>query len=466
MDGQVEAFYREIYADLKVDGNEAARLSAYFTKLNPPPDKLLWLRSTAFRLGCEFLSSEGDTDRNVSLLKCINYIVHTIETLCMVPALPEGKSEYDGEQTEDYFRGIFSDLTVDRDESQELLDHFRENIPPSDSLVAMRAAAFKAAIDCLSDDDKESNISLLRCINSVVHNFEVACYKPKEYTLKKEFNLDVDLSDAVQEMWNLDVNRLTHADYTIDVQYGKKSYWKEDSAEDPLFVHLERDALNRPTYRTFKALLDNYESRTGRNESHTSQEKREVDAFLKAILQTGPMQYCHQYLRAKKGDEIPSSLGGFQKLLQEIWFDLYRRQRANDSSGFEHVFVGEVKNGKVSGMHNWIQIYLQEKIGALDYRGYIKPRGRSGAETNNDDHVLTLQFNWNGIQKSVGTSFIGTSPEFEMALYTTCFLLGEENNDVSLDTGTGDIFDLNIRCYTHDEDKLGTAFPEVTAHYD
>lgn len=65
----------------------------------------------------------------------------------------------------------------------------------------------------------------------------------------------------------------------------------------------------------------------------------------------------------------------------------------------------------------------------------------------------------------VGTSFIGTSPEFEMAIYTTCFLLGEEDNHITLKTGT-DIFDLNIRCYKMDRNKIGTAFPEATAHYE
>lgn len=42
-----------------------------------------------------------------------------------------------------------------------------------------------------------------------------------------------------------------------------------------------------------------------------------------------------------------------------------------DSSGFEHVFVGETKSGKeIVGFHNWIQFYLQEKSGNLDYKGY------------------------------------------------------------------------------------------------
>ena len=46
--------------------------------------------------------------------------------------------------------------------------------------------------------------------------------------------------------------------------------------------------------------------------------------------------------------------------------------RAQDSSGFEHVFVGETRGEKeVIGLHNWIQFYLQEKRGNIDYKGFF-----------------------------------------------------------------------------------------------
>lgn len=42
------------------------------------------------------------------------------------------------------------------------------------------------------------------------------------------------------------------------------------------------------------------------------------------------------------------------------------------SSGFEHVFLSEVKNGTVMGLHNWIYLSEVEKSGDLDYKGWSK----------------------------------------------------------------------------------------------
>ena len=124
--------------------------------------------------------------------------------------------------------------------------------------------------------------------------------------------------------------------------------------------------------------------------------------------------------------------------------------------------MGEIKNGKVSGFHNWINFYFEEKKGNVDYRGYIEKDHQ--AETNNDDHILTIQFDWNGIRKSIGTSFVGVSPEFEMALYTMCFLVGEENNMLELKTDN-DVFTLNCKVYRFG-DKISTSFVETKGHKD
>ena len=41
----------------------------------------------------------------------------------------------------------------------------------------------------------------------------------------------------------------------------------------------------------------------------------------------------------------------------------FSRMVDNDSSGFEHVFLGESKAGEVVGLHNWIRLYLEERKG-------------------------------------------------------------------------------------------------------
>ena len=98
------------------------------------------------------------------------------------------------------------------------------------------------------------------------------------------------------------------------------------------------------------------------------------------------MRYAHQWCSAK--GYVPSDEAGWQKLLYTAWFALYSRDGVRDaSSGFEHVFVGELKEEGVSGLHNWLQFHRVEKSGAIDYKGYIRPRG----QTSPNGHVFSLK---------------------------------------------------------------------------
>jgi hypothetical protein len=62
------------------------------------------------------------------------------------------------------------------------------------------------------------------------------------------------------------------------------------------------------------------------------------------------MKYLHKYCLAKNAHynnrEVTDSEADFKKILTNIWFDLYSRSRGSrgDSSGFEHVFAGEVRS--------------------------------------------------------------------------------------------------------------------------
>ena len=66
-----------------------------------------------------------------------------------------------------------------------------------------------------------------------------------------------------------------------------------------------------------------------------------------------------------------ATVEGFISELKTYWFQLYTRTSGLDSSGFEHVFLGEVRgSSEVTGFHNWIRGYFEEKAGRWEYGGW------------------------------------------------------------------------------------------------
>lgn len=264
-----------------------------------------------------------------------------------------------------------------------------------------------------------------------------------------------DISAACNRLWELDLNRLTPGqDYEIDCGGGKKLYNKEDVSEASLFSLLDKSVFKRPTYARFYHLLDNYCADESRSEAHSAAEEREQVAFIEEISRTGPIKYLLRYLTEKR--IVPGSMEKFKQTLRILWFKFFNRGGTRDSSsGFEHVFVGEIKrNGEVSGLHNWIQFYVEEEKGTLDYQGYILPRRRGGDLPDSQTQLLTVQLEWNGVRKDQSSILVGVSPEFEFALYTLCFYCGQEDNYVDLGP-----YRVNVKCYRMGENRIGSVFP-------
>ncbi|XP_061775515.1 uridylate-specific endoribonuclease C-like [Nerophis ophidion] len=273
-----------------------------------------------------------------------------------------------------------------------------------------------------------------------------------------------ELSEVLNDLWHLDVNRLKPGtDYIISPQ-GRAGYvaqgsnYARDRARAPLFTYVNEDKLRSiKTYSHFINLLDNYEMSTGVSEKVTSEEFEENHKFLDAILETEVMKHAHQYLIQKR--QSPTDLTHFKRQLYDIWFRLYHRDRSGgeDSCGFEHVFVGETKYGQeMMGLHNWVQFYLQEKRDHIDYKGY-KARDKKNTP-DEDDHVLNLQFSWKGLVKPIGGSFIGVSPEFEVALFTVIFLASTEKRMSVL--VKVDEYTLELVVYRHGR-SIGTSYPKL-----
>ncbi|XP_071517795.1 endoribonuclease Arlr-like isoform X3 [Panulirus ornatus] len=225
----------------------------------------------------------------------------------------------------------------------------------------------------------------------------------------------------------------------------------QDSANNPLFESVPRSALNKDTVRLMKQLLDNYYPDVGRSEVRSASEQTEENRFLDALMQTPLMQRLEGFLQEKN---LISH--GLRQTLEDIWFTLYSRKGGKlGSSGYEHVFIGELKGGKVSGFHNWLNFRKEELEGDLNYMGYMRV-----VDLNGKGKVIKLRFNWLNKPKPVGSIFVGTTPELEIALYTLCFLAKPNANcpvklagkKFSIQTWTSNISGKTV---------IGSAYPNI-----
>ncbi|XP_069942383.1 uridylate-specific endoribonuclease D-like isoform X1 [Cherax quadricarinatus] len=257
-----------------------------------------------------------------------------------------------------------------------------------------------------------------------------------------------ELKQLTEELLTLDTGILqpsvSHQGHTSASATG-------DSASHPLIANVPREAVAKTTVQRMQRLLDNYEPRTTSTEVQTADELAEENSFLDAVMQTPLMKRLETFLQQKN-----LIRGGLRSTLKDIWFTLYRRGgRHVGSSGFEHVFVGELKDGKVAGFHNWLNFRKEELEGDLDYKGFIR-----FIDLNGKGQIVKLRFEWLNEAKPVGTVFIGTTPELEMALYTLCFLVRPDSScQVQL---AGKKFSIQTWTFTSGGKKvIGSAYPNI-----
>ncbi|TRY54949.1 hypothetical protein DNTS_020714 [Danionella cerebrum] len=191
-------------------------------------------------------------------------------------------------------------------------------------------------------------------------------------------------------------------------------------------THVSGALLSKPTFKALLDLLDNYNRMTGDLEDEPEQELQEQDLFLQLSINSDLGRELYNFLHSKG---LYASESEFIQDLKMMWFGLYSRSDGKlDSSGFEHIFLGEIKGGKWSSFPD----------------------------------VLGMQFNWDGFYKEVGSAFIGSSPEFDLAIYSLCYITrpGKKCN-VRLGGQT-----LGIQTYTWDKTTyedgkkfIGSAYP-------
>ncbi|XP_025089921.1 poly(U)-specific endoribonuclease-like [Pomacea canaliculata] len=152
----------------------------------------------------------------------------------------------------------------------------------------------------------------------------------------------------------------------------------------------------------------------GKTDSITDAEQQEIDTLYSLLTSTVIFKELYSYLKCRGH---VSSVEDFENKFYSLWFNLYPRSKSKpnilDSCGFEHVMVGELSSSSsISGLHNWIQFYREEAAGRLNYYGYVRR--------------VQVGFTWNPAStrskavKNLGSFFIATSPQFDLALYTLC----------------------------------------------
>jgi len=265
--------------------------------------------------------------------------------------------------------------------------------------------------------------------------------------------LDPEVQAVITNIWNEDHNRAVYGkDFELCYQGHLDFSDKGDKAAGPLVCKFNDEILEKPTFKAFRALFDNYNRVEGQSEDITEQEIAENNQFLDLVLASHAMKQVHALL-VKKG-KAHRDEEEFKKKLYTLWFGPYgRRQKSpiKDSSGFEHVFMGEINGRKhnIGGFHNWLHLHHEEQKGNLNYLGYLKKMDKP--------LIFNFRFKWYKTLKPLGSAFFGTSPEFEFSLYSLIYMMGYSHAKVDIDGIKVQITAFPIN-HNH---NIGTVYPSI-----
>ncbi|VDK87275.1 unnamed protein product [Litomosoides sigmodontis] len=263
---------------------------------------------------------------------------------------------------------------------------------------------------------------------------------------------DSEIVNLVNQFRLHDVNKANDGQIILDYQRHTTGNDPIDRAQRRFFKRVDAALLEKNTYKKWRALSNKFIPDVGIEESNTPEKQKAIDDFLDAILNTTIWQNFFQFLKTK-GHPYAANFGTFRASIKQLWFEGYSRNlHFIDTSGFEHVFMGEYKNGDVSGMHSWLRFYLLEQNASqqFDYRGYTAKRF---------DFMAAVKFSWRNHLKRYASFFIGTSPEFDLALYTLCFITRQSRNKCKVEIDGCPFFITSFNFKQRGKTFVGTVYP-------
>ncbi|XP_039253139.1 uridylate-specific endoribonuclease D-like [Styela clava] len=253
-----------------------------------------------------------------------------------------------------------------------------------------------------------------------------------------------EIFEFSKRLWKENTFKPRSTDFVINKQGFTTDKNTTDKADEKLFTYVDESILQLESFQKLIALFDNYEKSLGIDESFINNKKKEQNDFINFVLRTPVGKALRQFL-FKHGLSGCGRTSDFKNILRKIWFENFSRKKgAMDTSGFEHVFLGEHYNNKTSGFHNWVRYYLLEKDEKINYMGHLDT-----PEDNFAPGRQRLQFVWEGHRKRLTSFIVGTTPEWEFSVITLCYLTRPGMRcKVSLEDLNGSPYDVEIQTYT------------------
>lgn len=66
-----------------------------------------------------------------------------------------------------------------------------------------------------------------------------------------------------------------------------------------MYQFVNEELFKKPTYAAFLNLLDNYDRKTGIDESYSPQEVKEQEHFLQEVMKTKPLKELYKFFHEK-----------------------------------------------------------------------------------------------------------------------------------------------------------------------
>lgn len=190
------------------------------------------------------------------------------------------------------------------------------------------------------------------------------------------------------------------------------------------------------TYQAVKSLFDNYNRKQYIPEDKTPEEIAEEDNLIDLVVASN----CMKVVQTK----MELSPAEMKVHLKELWFTFFDLSSSRDLSFFEHIVVGEIKDGKVSGQHFWyswllfyhdIPLTHDSNSNSISYHSTYRKT----------DEVLTAKYDWwinaQRFKKGTGGFFLNCSIECLMAICTLRYYLGpgDEHMPITLNNRNYDL---------------------------